>query len=238
MKANRKSHFLSPLLTIAENLLHVSSPLSFVYVQNHLCPSTTCIMVSVAVFLGEALCKIVNFSPIFIITSSIYTLVCVSFERQRAILGSHGRQLTFRMISILIPVIWVFSLLVSIPTLIEYSVNNITVIVGNKRKTQLSCGSQLKSWAFSLSNAIFVNIVSYIMPVMILLKNYIQVAIYVWKKGRKIQNKPGPTGHNLTSLLRFKSTIQLVKLLMAVAVTFAVSWLPFFITLLYAVSTL
>ena len=176
-----------------------------------------------------------NFSPIFIITSSIYTLVCVSFERHRAIIGSHGHQVTFRMVFILIPVIWVFSLLVSIPTLIEYSVNNITVIGGNKHNTQLSCGSQQKSWDFSLSNAIFVNIVSYFIPVIILFRNYIQVAIYVWKKGRKIRNKPGPTGHNLTSLLRFKSTIQLVKLLVAVAVIFAVSWLPFFIILLYAV---
>ena len=139
------------------------------------------------------------------------------------------------MVFILIPVIWVFSLLVSIPTLIEYSVNNITVIDGNKHNTQLSCGSQQKSWDFSLSNAIFVNIVSYFIPVIILFRNYIQVAIYVWKKGRKIRNKPGPTGHNLTSLLRFKSTIQLVKLLVAVAVIFAVSWLPFFIILLYAV---
>ena len=176
-----------------------------------------------------------NFSPIFIITSSIYTLVCVSFERHRAIIGSHGHQVTFRMIFILIPVIWVFSLLVSIPTLIEYSVNNITVFDGSKHTTQLSCGSQQKSRDFSISNAIFVNIVSYIIPVIILFRNYIQVAIYVWKKGRNIQNKSGPTGHDLTSLLRFKSTIQLVKLLVAVAVIFAVSWLPFYIILLYAV---
>ena len=186
-------------------------------------------------FSGEFLCKLVNFSPVFIITSSIYTLVGVSFERHRAILGSHGRQVTFRVLFILIPVIWLFSLLVSIPTLIEYSVNTITVIRGNETKTQLSCGSQQQSRSFSLVNAAFVIVISYILPVFMLFRNYIQVAVYVWRKGRKIRNKPGPSGHNLTSLLRFKSTIQLVKLLVAVAVIFAVSWLPFFIILLYAV---
>ena len=176
-----------------------------------------------------------NFCPIFIITSSIYILVAVSFERHRAITVPHKSQLTSKKLRILMPVLWIFAFAVSIPTLIEYSVNTILVTDGNGTKTQLSCGSQQTPRELSLANAIFVVVISYIVPVILLFNNYLQVALFVLRKGRQIRDKPGPM--DVASFQRFKLRIQLVKLLVVVAVIFAASWLPFFIMLLYAVSS-
>ena len=194
------------------------------------------LMISISTISGEILCKIVNFTPIFIITSSIYTLVCVSAERQRAITASHEPQLTFNKLTVLIPATWLFALLVSIPTLLEYSVSGIQVGQGNDTKAQLSCGSHRMSRAFSLWNAIFVAVVSYLIPVIMMFKNYIQVASFVLQKGRQVRDGTRTTLRDMANLQRFRTRIKLVKLLVVVAVIFAASWLPFFIMLLFAVS--
>ena len=183
---------------------------------------------------GLILCKVVNFFPIFVITSSIYTLVMISFERTRAIKESQKQQITYSSIYKIIPALWVFSLLVSLPTLIEYSVNNITVTTNNVTTYMLSCGSQHRSMAFSITNSFFVALVSYAFPVLVMCKNYIQLAYFVWQKGRQVNNATNQSSGINNQI--FKRRIQTVKLLVLVAVIFSLSWLPYFVMLLYAVS--
>ena len=178
-----------------------------------------------------------NFGPVFIITSSIYTLVCVSFERHRVIIDSHKKRLNVKIVTVLIICIWLFALAISVPTLLEYTVHEEHATIGNNTTTFLSCGSQF-SREFSLGNAAFVFLVSYIIPVVLMLKNYIQVAVYVWRKGETMRaNSTSPT-QSAASFLLLKHRVRLVKLLIAVAIVFAVSWLPFFVMLLYAVSSI
>ena len=186
-------------------------------------------------FSGILLCKVVNFCPIFIITSSIYTLVGVSFERNRAIVDSHGKRMTFQKLSVLIILIWIFALAISIPTLLEYSVLVIHQNVNNETTMYLSCGSQISN-ELSLANAIFVFTVSYVVPVIILFKNYLHVAMFVWRRGRRIRDISGDGGKSFENFHLFKHRIKLVKLLVMVAVIFAIAWFPYFVMLLYAVS--
>ena len=162
----------------------------------------------------------------------MYTLVCISFERHRAIIGGHCRRMSYQKLVVTIIIIWTFSLAISVPTLLEYSV---TVVHGNTTQTHLSCGSQTPR-NFSLTNAIFVFIVSYAIPVILMLKNYLQVAVFVWRKGRRIRDNSGITGHALDSFHLFKHRIKFVKMLVLVAVIFTLSWFPFFVMLIYAVS--
>ena len=135
-----------------------------------------------------------------------------------------------------ITTIWTFSLAISVPTLLEYSVTVVHVTEGNTTQTYLSCGSQT-SRDFSLTNAIFVFIVSYAIPVILMLKNYMQVAVFVWRKGRRIRDNSGITEHALHSFHLFKHRIKFVKMLVLVAVIFTLSWFPFFVMLIYAVSS-
>ena len=111
------------------------------------------------------------------ISASVYTLVCISFERHRAIIGGHCRRMSYQKLVVTIIIIWTFSLAIFVPTLLEYSVTVVHVTDGNTTQTHLSCGSQT-SRDFSLTNAIFVFIVSYAIPVILMLKNHMQVAVF------------------------------------------------------------
>ena len=179
----------------------------------------------------------VNFFPIFVITSSVYTLVCISFERNRVILDSHASRMTFRKLVILIGFTWSFSFAISIPTLLEYSVRVVHVTKGNATTEHLSCASQASA-KLSLANVLFVIIISYVVPVVLMFKNYLQVALFFWKRGRRINDNSDNSVPNLGNYHLLTHRMKLVKLLVLVAVIFAVSWLPFFVTLLYAVSIL
>ena len=184
---------------------------------------------------GEVLCQIVNFCPILAITSSVYTLVFISFERRLAIISTQIQENKFtpRKLFAAVIFIWAFAIAVSCPTLLEYTVYDKEVPEGNNSLTIRTCGSHY-SKEFSLANAILVLIVSYIIPVVLLTKNYAQLATFVWRKGSWMRDTSDK--HDTTKVRMATQRQRVVKLLIMVAAIFAVSWLPFFVILLYAVS--
>ena len=188
-------------------------------------------------FAGEILCKVINFFPIVVITTSIYTLVAVSFER-RQVMMSHqvqGQRISNRVLGLSILAIWVLGLGVSAPFIFEYTVQE-EEASGNQTEALNHCGSQYTE-TFSLVNAVFVFTMSYGIPVILLSKNYIDLAKFVWEKGKWIrENLAEPSTVNSTSIRVFKQRTKIVKLLFVVAAIFTASWLPFFVILIYAVS--
>ena len=180
----------------------------------------------------------VNFCPILVISSSIYTLVFISFERRQVIMSSlkRGKRITHRKLVVLIILIWMAATIIATPTLFEYSVFDKTIVLGSSgTRTIKSCGSNIPR-KLALLNAVFVLSVSYVIPVILLTTNYTQVAVYVWKKMKWIKENLEPNGVNSSSVRLFRQRIRTVKLLVLVAVIFAISWLPFFGILFYAVS--
>ena len=181
----------------------------------------------------------VNFSNVLVITISIYTLVVVSFERRRAIIVSNRAKVTFSSLNKIIPLIWLFGLLVSIPTLLEYAVNTVTLEINdNTTKAILSCGSQHMTPIYSLINAMFVILISYLIPMALMFKNYIDLALYLSKKIKQIANTCQTARTSSSNIERYKGKDKVVKMLVILAIVFAVSWLPFFIMLIYAVNVL
>ena len=178
-----------------------------------------------------------NFCPIFLICSAIYTLVCISFERHRAILDSHGSQWSTQKLVVLITLIWTFALAVSVPTILEYSVDVYVLqpTAGNNT-TSFSCAS-VTSKQFSMANFAFVLIVAYIIPLILMLRNYLQMALFLWKMGERMRQTSESSLPKSANFLLLRHRFRLVKLLIMVAVIFAVSWLPFFAMLCYAVRT-
>ena len=187
---------------------------------------------------GEILCKVINFFPIVVISSSIYTLVAVSFER-RQVMMSHtvqGQRISNRVLAVAILAIWAVALGVSAPSLFEYTVREIEASGNQTAETIMSCGSQFTE-TYSLFNAVFVFAMSYGIPVILLSKNYLNLAQFVWEKGKWIrENLAEPSTVNSTSVRLFKQRTKIVKLLFVVAAIFIASWLPFFVILIYAVS--
>jgi hypothetical protein len=100
----------------------------------------------------------------------------------------------------------------------------------------LSCGSQHMTPLYSLINALFVVLISYVVPMVLMFKNYIDLAMYLSKKIKQMANSCQNTRNSSIHIEHYKSKDKVVKLLVLVAVIFAVSWLPFFIMHLYAVN--
>ena len=146
-----------------------------------------------------------------------------------------GKRITHRKLVVLIILIWMSATIIATPTLFEYSVFYKTIVVGSGTRTIKSCGSNIPR-KLALLNAVFVLSVSYVIPVILLTTNYTQVAVYVWKKMKWIKENLEPNGVNSSSVRLFRQRIRTVKLLVLVAVIFAISWLPFFGILFYAVS--
>ena len=176
-----------------------------------------------------------NATPILVISCSIYILVAISFERRQIMHGKlqgHG-SFTWKKLIIVIFLIWVFSIGIASPTLLEYAVQDIKIsnVNGNETRMLTSCRSVI-SRELALANAIFVSIISYIIPVILMTKNYYQIAKFVWKKGKWMKKHLGSTAGSRL----FKHRTRIVKLLFIVAAIFAVTWFPFFVILIYAVS--
>ena len=147
-----------------------------------------------------------------------------------------GQRISNRVLAVAILAIWAVALGVSAPSLFEYTVREIEASGNQTAETIMSCGSQFTE-TYSLVNAVFVFAMSYGIPVILLSKNYLNLAQFVWEKGKWIrENLAEPSTVNSTSVRLFKQRTKIVKLLFVVAAIFIVSWLPFFIILIYAVS--
>lgn len=156
----------------------------------------------------------------------------ISFERRKAIAESGKPQWTLRQVFHLIPVIWIFSATMSIPTMVEYSVaernNNET------NTSHLSCTNTHVPRMFSLLNGISILFISYIIPLILIWFNYVKLALFVWKKSRQVTTTSGPRNvdPSRNQFVIFKHRVKIVKMLILVAGLFAISWLPYFVSMI------
>lgn len=148
----------------------------------------------------------------------------------------HGQgqdSFTWKRLVVVIVFIWAFSIGIASPTMLEYAVHDVEISYGasNQTRTLKFCGSFIPR-ELALANAIFVFFISYIIPVILMTKNYSQIAKFVWRKGKWIYKHLGTT----TGSGLFKHRTRIVKLLVIVVAIFVVTWFPFFVILMYAVS--
>lgn len=230
---------------------------------------------------GEFMCRVINGFPILCITSSIFTLVAVSFERKQSIVHSLGPQLTLGTCRKLVIAMWVGAFLVATPSFVEYDVITIPL---SHNETMESCRSTFSS-TLSIFNGLCVLLLSYVIPLIIMWYNYFLIIKFVMRKTSTVQkstaikssqNKSQThkeanqemsarnlSNGNLTTISTTESKastskleanqrteqhqklnksvlsekrMKIIQMLIVVAVLFAISWLPFFISLVVAVS--
>ena len=209
-----------------------------------------------SLFLGELACKLVNALPIFVISASVYSLVAMSYERQKAITQSEA-SINKHNVKYIIIVIWVTSFTLMIPTLIEYTVYEETIVetldlstnVAATESSQyvsdipinitdtsyttitklLKCGSNAFTRTLSIINGSFLLMFSYMIPLIALGYNYSKLIYFISK-----QSKISRT--SLSNSVVSKKKIKILKMLCIVALLFVMSWMPYFTLLIIAVS--
>ncbi|XP_041364996.1 neuromedin-K receptor-like [Gigantopelta aegis] len=169
---------------------------------------------------GDLLCRVVNFFPLFCIMVSIYSMVTISFERRRAIVLSMDQN-PMKIIKMVLPALWIGSFVVCIPTIIEY--NEFLTINPLTNETDWRCGS-IQSNVYSQTNAFMLIFVAYIIPLFMVVINYIVIIKFIWKKCKL----DGATNQRC---LMVKKKLQIIKMMVLAAVFFAAAWAPYFTSL-------
>ncbi|KAH3871368.1 hypothetical protein DPMN_034567 [Dreissena polymorpha] len=145
------------------------------------------------------MCKLINFFPIFLTTCSCYTLVFISIERRRALVQSMRPQISVPQALKALPFIWLGSVVVGIPTLIEFSVVPLTTdssdinsgnylyvsqLNNNSVERHLHCGTNNFPRTLGMANCFLVTLFAFVIPLTLISINYVQLVVFV--------NKPLP----------------------------------------------
>ncbi|XP_050402927.1 orexin receptor type 2 isoform X1 [Patella vulgata] len=180
-------------------------------------------------FLGDAMCKIVEFLQNISVIVSVLTLTAISIERWFAICHPLSFKETRRHVIITLIVIWVAANVFSVPSLIIFSTvpdamvpDNLTVLLTTCRPSGYE--------QTTLYKEIIHLVVFYVIPVIVMTFAYFSIASCLWssiKKGKALtegmQGMQDKVSHQLRSRRRA------AKMLIVVVIVFILCYLPVYI---------
>ncbi|XP_045114175.1 neuropeptide SIFamide receptor-like isoform X2 [Portunus trituberculatus] len=169
--------------------------------------------------LGLFVCKAMSYLQGVSVSASINTLVAISVDRALAICYPMRCQITSRTCRSIILVIWVFSLTITLPWAIYFTLEPIP-------KTDLSVctdrwpDEQSGNLYFVLANLVM----CYLLPLTVISICYILIWRKVWR--RKLPGERQDVG---VAMMMHRSKIKVIKMLLVVVILFALSWLPLYV---------
>ena len=172
------------------------------------------------------------FLPLFIVTSAIFTIIAIAADRYRVMIYRQTPQRRETLITVAI--VWVISLCVSAPQFYEYSIYTNVNPVTNR--TQTHCGSYEIEEDFKVGYASTVFVLSYCVPLVILVICYIRIGLLVWRHAKRFResrppssnNNCGQPGTHLEDVITARS-VKVLKMLVSITVAFVLLWTPYFI---------
>ncbi|KAK3724338.1 hypothetical protein QZH41_010846 [Actinostola sp. cb2023] len=165
---------------------------------------------------GQFLCKFLHSAQAGSIACSIFTLVCVSFDRSLAILFPMRTILTMKIVQVLIVIIWLLTLALSTPIFMAS-------IVYQKPDGLYRCNED--GWAdiSILSQPKYITaytLCTYLVPLSFITTMYIMTGFRLWS--RKIPGHSSLRVHKRVQSSNKRATIMLVT----VVIVFALCWFP------------
>ena len=151
-------------------------------------------------------------------------MAALSVERYRSIVLNKPLLRVKNIIAYVIIAIWLFSISMSIPTVVEFDIREIDVIdevSGNV--TLLKTCHQVISRQYSIANCFAVLFLSYIIPQVVVYTYYMRLCYFIWIKS-KIQHGTSATRFSTV----FRAKIRVIKMLVWTASLFTVAWIPYF----------
>ncbi|XP_067678886.1 QRFP-like peptide receptor [Haliotis asinina] len=185
---------------------------------------------------GDVLCKCVQYLQGIAVSASTFTITAMSLDRCLAIRHPVAirRLRTTTFVRILIFCVWTFSLLIMVPLPIIRRTVTEEILPG---QSLIFCIEEWPSFAHRRTYDIAILLIVYIIPGIIISTSYILMGKRLWVPDKElnrdlyrypIQREPICRMHRLTTGRR-----RLAKLCIAVAVMFALCWLPYYIVTTY-----
>lgn len=170
-------------------------------------------------WVGEALCKLLNFSQSLSISVSVFTLCAIAFDRFFAIFRPLKRVITFRVAKCIIAASWLSSIIVSGPQLY------VLTTAGEKGVAQC-----VENWGPPFDEAtaprdytIALFFLLYALPLTVIASLYTVIMLKLWRRRAP--------GQELSSNQenKDKTNRKVLKMLVTVVIVFALSWLPLYV---------
>ncbi|XP_033740504.1 QRFP-like peptide receptor [Pecten maximus] len=164
----------------------------------------------------EVLCPLVLFVQIFSVAASVFTNMAIGIDRFLAVTFPLRSRLTHARAKYVIIVIWISAFILGS---VMFFVGRATEIPGYGNGTK-KCSENWPGEDSRRTFTIFIFIVTYLVPLLILAITYSIVGILLWKR-----TAPGNKDH-IRDMHRLRSKIKIVKMLVIVVAVFGICWLP------------
>lgn len=158
------------------------------------------------------LCPIVLFFQIFSVCGSVFTNVAIGIDRFMAVSFPLHSRITYRRGKYVVALVWVCAFSLSV---VQLFVGRSTVYNG-----RVICNEDWPNPESRPLYTLFIMILTYMLPLIILLLTYSIVGIMLWKR-----TAPG-NKHYERDRHQLRSKIKVVKMLVIVVVMFGICWLP------------
>ncbi|EDW80958.1 uncharacterized protein Dwil_GK11283 [Drosophila willistoni] len=178
---------------------------------------------------GSIYCTINNFVANVTVSTSVFTLVAISFDRYIAIVHPLKRRTSRRKVRIILVLIWALSCVLSAPCLLYSSIMTKHYYNGKSRTVCFMMwpdGRYPTSMADYAYNLIIL-ILTYGIPMIVMLICYTLMGRVLWGSRSIGEN----TDRQMESM---KSKRKVVRMFIAIVSIFAICWLPYHLFFIYA----
>ncbi|XP_046355436.2 orexin receptor type 2-like isoform X1 [Haliotis rufescens] len=177
-------------------------------------------------FLGNAMCKVVEYYQEVTVVVSVLTLTAISIERWFAICHPLTFKETRKRVIVSIIVIWVGAHVMSIPRLLIFRENRDPMIPSNLTILLTSCGPDYDMDVLALNYDLFAFVTFYIVPIVVMGYTYTAIAVCLWssiKTGQYLTE-----GDQSAVTLQVQSRRRTARMLIVVVVVFILCYLPYY----------
>ena len=173
----------------------------------------------------------------FVVVAAITTIVVIAGDRFRVMV--RRKTLHRWEAPLVVGIVWLVACVISAPQLYEYRVYYKTNAETNQ--TQKVCGSEGIVEHFETVYAAIVFVLAYCIPLLVLLVCYVRISLLVWKHGKRFMHSDAEVQSNEAATIQHhqnsdqletqlsKRKKKVLKMLIAIAVSFIVLWTPYFI---------
>nr|XP_017020386.1 tachykinin-like peptides receptor 86C isoform X2 [Drosophila kikkawai] len=178
---------------------------------------------------GSIYCTINNFVANVTVSTSVFTLVAISFDRYIAIVHPLKRRTSRRKVRIILVLIWALSCVLSAPCLLYSSIMTKQYYNGKSRTVCFMMwpdGRYPTSMADYVYNLIIL-VLTYGIPMIVMLICYSLMGRVLWGSRSIGEN----TDRQMESM---KSKRKVVRMFIAIVSIFAICWLPYHLFFIYA----
>lgn len=173
---------------------------------------------------GSFLCKVVYPLQTILISVSVYTLLCMSLERRRAIIRPFKPKVKVCRVFVVIFLLWIFSVFLMAPYIVILDVG----YINNTSHCQEHWPEDVHAKAFTLS----LFIVIFLLPLFAITANYVTISSKLWKDIQRIRKAIGEVpnqGKKHLIKARAQRNMRIVKIFVLAVVVFALCMVPYHI---------